>query len=158
INMLIGGGNHPGKTCVEVLVDDRVVRSVTGHNDNRLRPESIDVGDLQGKTAQVRIADRESGPWGNIGVDDIVFSDRPSRGGPLEEQPDFGSMCLGLLDPEVNDVTTRAALAEGNYPPGVFSQPEERKGLATALFNSKLVGSLARRAVLDPRQKVTVTF
>jgi fructan beta-fructosidase len=32
---LIGGGGHKGKTCINLIVEGKVVDSLTGENDNR---------------------------------------------------------------------------------------------------------------------------
>jgi len=77
IGFLIGGGNHPGETCIDLLVDGRVVRTATGLNNERLEPQQWDVSDLLGKQAQIQIVDRHSGGWGHINIDHIVFSDVP---------------------------------------------------------------------------------
>ncbi len=98
INLLLGGGNHPGETCINLLIDGNAVRSATGRNDNKLAPHSWGVADLEGKTAQIQIVDAFTGGWGNIGIDDIVFSDQSGqRIGPLQEANDFGTMGLTLL-------------------------------------------------------------
>ena len=101
ITFWIGGGNHPGKTCINLLVDGKIVRTATGQNDNRMRPEAFDVHEWEGKTARLEIVDHETGPWGNIGVGRIAMTDQPA--GKLEEQPDFGTMALGLLGPQPDD-------------------------------------------------------
>ena len=80
VHFLIGGGAHEGRTCLELLVDGEVVQSATGRNENRLRPGRFDVRALRGRAAALRIADRESGGWGNVGVDHVVFSDDPEPG------------------------------------------------------------------------------
>ena len=54
ITFLIGGGNHPGKTCLNLLVDGKVVASATGRNDNRMRLECFDVTAFAGKTRASR--------------------------------------------------------------------------------------------------------
>ena len=75
IHFLIGGGAHEGRTCLNLLVDGKVVRSATGKNANKMEPGSFFVKDLIGRTAQLRVVDTASGAWGNIGIDHIVFSD-----------------------------------------------------------------------------------
>jgi fructan beta-fructosidase len=81
LNFLIGGGKFPGETCLDLLVDDAVVRSSTGPNDKpggseRLDRASWDVAELVGKSAVLRVVDRRKGGWGHINVDQIVQSDR----------------------------------------------------------------------------------
>lgn len=77
IGFLVGGGAHTGKTCINLKVDGQVVRTATGKNVEALEPASWDVADLKGKEAVVEIVDRESGGWGHINVDQILFSDVP---------------------------------------------------------------------------------
>lgn len=97
IRMRVGGGSHKGKTCVNLLVDGEVVRGVTGADNNRMREVAIPTGKHEGRRARLQIVDAESGPWGNIGVDEIVFSDTPPTGvEKIEELPDFGTMALAV--------------------------------------------------------------
>ena len=77
IHFLIGGGSHAGKTCLNLLVDRKPVRTATGRNDNRMAWATFDVRDFLDKEARIQIVDRETGGWGNIGVDHIVFSVEP---------------------------------------------------------------------------------
>ena len=56
ISFLIGGGMDTGKTCMDLLVDGKIVRTATGPNDKpggseALAPDSWDVGEFVGKTA-----------------------------------------------------------------------------------------------------------
>ncbi|MCA9153220.1 MAG: DUF1553 domain-containing protein, partial [Planctomycetales bacterium] len=80
IDFLIGGGSHAGKTCLNLLVDGKVVHSATGRNAGKLFPARFDVSDLQGKTARIEIVDDETGGWGNVGVDHIVFTNDATLG------------------------------------------------------------------------------
>ena len=58
VNFLIGGGKHPGKTCINLLVDDKVVRTSTGSDSERLEWASWDVKELKGKQARIQIVDQ----------------------------------------------------------------------------------------------------
>jgi fructan beta-fructosidase len=81
INFLVGGGKFPGKTCINLRVDDKVVRTATGPNDQPGGSEALDwaswdVAGLEGKKAVIQIVDDATGGWGHINVDHIVQSDR----------------------------------------------------------------------------------
>ena len=139
ISFLVGGGAHQGKTCINLLIGDQVVLTATGQDNNRMRPVCWDVRRWAGQTATLQIVDRESGPWGNIGVDDILFSDRPRQPlGALAQEPDFGTLGLALLDTQPGDfgsteVTPLAgapSLARDGSPPG--KQGRSKKGAGTA--------------------------
>jgi fructan beta-fructosidase len=84
IKFLIGAGGFAGKTCMNLVIDGKVVRTATGPNvepggSEELRPESWDVSDLVGKKAKIVIVDDATGGWGHINVDEIVFSNTPVR-------------------------------------------------------------------------------
>ncbi len=87
INFLIGGGRHPGKTCINLLVDGKQVRTATGPNDRpggseRLDWHSWDVAELEGQQAVIEIVDEATGGWGHINIDHIVQSDRRRQAQP----------------------------------------------------------------------------
>lgn len=89
IRFLIGGGKYPGTACIDLLVDGQVVRTATGPNDRpggseRLDWEQWDTTELIGRTAVIRIVDRETGGWGHINIDHIIQTDR--RLVPLVDQ------------------------------------------------------------------------
>lgn len=101
IHFLIGGGHHPGKTCVNLLVDGRVLRTATGKstgpNDTEsLEPHTWDVADLLGKQAQIEILDRQTGGWGHINVDHLVQSDRPLQ--KLDERAELLARAAASVD------------------------------------------------------------
>ena len=88
IHFLIGGGHHPGETCVNLVIDGEVVRSATGPNiddggNEFLNWENWDVKEYQGKKAVIEIVDDASGGWGHINVDQIVQSDTKAKKKPM---------------------------------------------------------------------------
>ena len=81
ISFLIGGGGHPGKTCLNLLVDGQIVRTATGPNttpggSEDLTPDAWNVAEFAGRTARLQIVDQFSGTWGHINVDQIVLTDQ----------------------------------------------------------------------------------
>src|SRR6516164_3161824 len=81
INFLIGGGKYPGQTCINLLVDGKVVRTATGPNDQPGGSEHLDwhtwdVAEWEGKLAVIQIVDQRTGGWGHINIDHIVQSDQ----------------------------------------------------------------------------------
>ena len=85
IRLLVGGGSHAGKTCVNLLIDGQPVLSATGKNNNEMAPFVWDVTEHRGETARIQVVDNERGGWGNIGVDQIVFTNQPTDGHSLVE-------------------------------------------------------------------------
>ena len=82
IAFMIGGGGWKERTCMNLLVDGKAVRTATGPNvvpggSEEVEPASWDVSDLMGKKAQIQIVDEAKGGWGHINVDQIVACDNP---------------------------------------------------------------------------------
>ncbi|MES2440179.1 MAG: HEAT repeat domain-containing protein [Verrucomicrobiota bacterium] len=75
INFLIAGGDHAGKTTAQLVIDGKVVREAIGKRTLRCDRTVWDVIEFKGKKASIRLIDDESGPWGFIGVDHIIFSE-----------------------------------------------------------------------------------
>jgi uncharacterized protein (DUF608 family) len=152
LRFLIGGGNHPPKTCLNLLVDGKIVRTATGHNNNQMRQEAFNVRDLAGKKAQIEILDQESGAWANIGIDQIVFSDR--SGLPpmvLEKRPDFGSMTLSVLD--MQPVHSASPIDPAALPGALFAGKTEATG------TDRLIGGMVcREQTINPGKSATITF
>jgi uncharacterized protein (DUF608 family) len=151
INFLIGGGAHQGKTCMNLLVDGRAVATATGQNENHMSLMSWDVRRWAGKSGILQIVDQETGAWGNIGIDNIVFSDSPNQPlEPLNKEPDFGSLALALLNPRRADF--------GNTSVSGPDEPNAGETPVTKPFDQKLVGSLTRKIVLAPGASAKSTF
>ncbi|MCH8979034.1 MAG: hypothetical protein IH945_07300 [Armatimonadetes bacterium] len=122
VNFLIGGGSHTGKTCINLLVDGKVVRSVTAKNSNTMRPASLDARGLEGRTARLQIVDQATGGWGNIGIDNIVFSDTPAGVGDITEAGDFGTFFVHVTADKQPE--SGARLVEQRQ--GVINETDER--------------------------------
>jgi uncharacterized protein (DUF608 family) len=82
ISFLIGGGNHPGETCLNLRVDGRVVRTATGKDRELLEPTNWDVREFAGKQAVLEVVDHHSGGWGHLNVDQIALADVPLLSAP----------------------------------------------------------------------------
>jgi fructan beta-fructosidase len=101
LNFLIGGGKYPGQTCINLLIEGKVVRTATGPNDQpggseRLDWHSWNVADFDGKTATIEIVDKRTGGWGHICIDHIVQSDRREQAEPAQRAFLIGKRYLHL--------------------------------------------------------------
>ncbi|MBI3921952.1 MAG: hypothetical protein HY318_11095 [Armatimonadetes bacterium] len=159
ITFHIGGGNHPGTTCLNLLIDGKTARSATGQNNNQMRKEQFDVREFEGETARIEIVDEEKGSWGNIGVDHIVLTDHPSLALRLEGRPDFGTMAWAMLGSDPSDEVV-LSLPAGNLAEEVFPNLEKATvgAQVSKPFPEKLVGALKRKLPLRPGQSGTITF
>ena len=120
ISFLIGGGGFEGKTCINLEIDGKIVRSAVGPNaqpggSERLSKTGWDVAELAGKTARIVIKDDATGGWGHINVDHIVFTD--SKPPAMETKADRTLNTSGshLVLPIKNGATMRKmrVLADG---------------------------------------------
>ena len=105
INFLIGGGNHPEKECVNLLVDEKIVRTKTGYNTEALKWAGWDVTDFKGKTANLEIVDDYDGGFGHITVDhvmqcDEMASDEREQAPWIDYGPDFYAVRSWVNMPE----------------------------------------------------------
>ncbi|GIV60577.1 MAG: hypothetical protein KatS3mg043_1666 [Rhodothermaceae bacterium] len=82
LNFLLAGGHRHDETRVELLVDDRVVRTARGTGSETPDWVCWDVRDLRGRTARLRLVDRPAGPGGRILIDHVERSDTPVTAWP----------------------------------------------------------------------------
>jgi non-lysosomal glucosylceramidase len=183
ISFLLGGGNHPGKTCVNLVIDGRIVRSDTGADSNVMRLMNWDVREFAGQRARIQVVDDWTGGWGNVGFDDVVFCDVPRNPlGSLEDQPEFGTMSLALLPGAERAAGDSAnATARSSRDADEFAIDDfDPTGLPAAVFDAapmegsrdragdrlitgastprRPVGAVGRRVRLEPNSSVTFTF
>jgi fructan beta-fructosidase len=81
LNFLIGGGGWSNRTCMNLVVDGKVVRTAVGPNvvsggSEGLAPAGWNVREFAGRKARIEIVDTATGGWGHINVDHIVQSER----------------------------------------------------------------------------------
>ncbi|HLN27965.1 MAG TPA: GH116 family glycosyl hydrolase [Gemmataceae bacterium] len=159
INFFIGGGAHPGKTCLNLVVNGKVARSATGRNENHMHGATFDVSALQGQHAVLEIVDAEKGPWGNIGIDDIVFSDVPRAPFILEKQADYGSLALALLGKAEGTFAFAWVPVKGSPAQAIFAGERHRAAQEAAEpFGRRLCGGLGRKWRLQPGEKAEAIF
>ncbi|WP_205502322.1 glycoside hydrolase family 32 protein [Rufibacter psychrotolerans] len=91
LNLRIGGGKHPGRTAVNLLVEGKVVGSATGNNSETLDWVALDTKSLKGKRARLEIVDQETGGWGHLLVDQIMLADLPAKPSPDGIWVDYGT-------------------------------------------------------------------
>ncbi len=80
ISFLIGGGGFAEKTCMNLMLDGKAVRTAMGPNTKpggteNLEPGFWDVKEFAGRSARFEIVDDAKGGWGHVNVDQIVFTD-----------------------------------------------------------------------------------
>ena len=151
IRFLIGGGAHETKTCMNLLVENEVVATSVGKDNNHMSEASWDVQKWVGKTAVLQIVDHETGPWGNVGVDNIIFSDNPvAPPGPLTAEADFGTLALGLIAPSHRTRVSTTCTGAGDL--------SSAAGPTTKPFGDKLIGSTTERFTLAPGESAKARF
>jgi len=159
INLLVGGGAHTGKTCVNLVVDGKVVRTAKGQNQEKLAWKSWNVRDLAGRRARIEIVDAESGGWGHINVDQIEFSDATRSGyaGKVEDQEDHGTMGLSVLGDE--GIVSSRAVPDGPAVEGLFLEGRlAEAGPIERPFGAMLRGAVGRQFELAPGAEVSVVL
>lgn len=75
LNFLIGGGSHPGQTCINLRVNGNIVRTATGEDRERLNWKNWDLTEFIGQQALIEIVDSHTGGWGHVNIDHILMAD-----------------------------------------------------------------------------------
>lgn len=134
VTFLIGGGANPEKLVLELLVDDRPVRSATGDNDRpggaeTLLPQGWDVAEFAGKRARLRIVDAASGGWGHLNVDQIVQTDTRPKGTRRDVRRDLAAAARFLRLPIKNGAPKRVVTLLVDGEPVVRNDVELADGV-----------------------------
>ena len=157
ISFLIGGGNHPGATCLQVVIDGQVVASATGDNTETLKPRTLDVSEWKGENARLAIVDSHSGGWGHVLVDNIVFTNNPSYFIDLRVNslPDFGTMTLSAIG---NDSISAMAGEADVSTPDLMKLSDGSEARIAVGADRLLTGAVAGKMSLKPGEKKHITF
>jgi len=81
LRFLVGGGKQAGKTCMNLMMDGKAVRTATGPNERPGGSEHLDweqweVSEFGGRTVSLEIIDEAVGGWGHINIDHILQTDQ----------------------------------------------------------------------------------
>lgn len=159
IRFRIGGGNHPAQTCVNLLIDGAVVRTATGENRNRMRIEHFDVKEFAGRMAKIQIVDGWTGGWGQIGVDEIVFTDVIRKEDvELESRPDYGSMALAVLGSKDDCGAVAKVDIRLLHDVAVGTRSITDLDIQTSEGSEPFIGAVHRKHRLEPGEAETFRF
>jgi non-lysosomal glucosylceramidase len=156
IKFLIAGGSHSGQTCLNMVVDGKVVRTAVGLDSEALKWTGFDVSSYEGKKAHIEIVDSRKNGWGHVMVDHIVFTDDDPPTADyrsFDQLPDNGSMALALVD--ISDSAQGYAKVSGT---GSLFSSESNSAFQQPFSEGKLVGALGRSFSLAPGEKINVTY
>jgi uncharacterized protein (DUF608 family) len=147
----VGGGNNPGQTCLNVVVNGAVAGSLTGNDTEPMTLQYLDMIRYQGMTGYIEIVDSATGGWGHVNVSNIVFTDAPASRPPISQLPDGGTAAVAAFTPgavarpSLADWSTPEAIADSGPGPGSIDG-----GLGT------IAGAVTVPLSLPPGQSGTV--
>ena len=149
ITFKIGGGNHPGVTCFNLVINNNVVRTMTGKNTEGLDLTYWDVNELKGKKAHFEMVDSSQGDWGHVLADDISFSDKPVTTEKYfpSMHPYFGNLALSVLSTDGS--------GDADYT-GMSDNKEADS--ASKITGDKVVGAVSNTISLQPGESKDITF
>jgi len=149
IHFMIGGGSQKGRTCINLLINGKIVRTETGKNNERLEPESWNVSEFKNQQAQFQILDLSTSGWGHINIDNLAFSNSPDIREKYfpEMHPYFGNLALSII--------SENAKGDADY---TDSPGHKVTGLASKKTGEKLIGSVGTSFVLGPDQEKEIVF
>ncbi len=149
ITFKIGGGNHPGITCFNLVINNKVACTMTGKNTEGLDLSYWDVKELKGKKAHFEIIDSSEGDWGHILVDDIGFSNKPVTKEKYfpSMHPYFGNLALSVLSPDASGDADYMGVSDNS-----------RIDSAGKTTGDKIDGSVATTVTLQPGESKDITF
>lgn len=119
IHFLIGGGNHPAQTCINLVIGGSTVITETGENSEHLEWARWDVSAYAGQTAHIEIIDTATGGWGHVLIDQVFQSDNPDDPSSLLDT-EFSPVDARALDWSDWIVSMRMTHSSGKYIDATF--------------------------------------
>lgn len=149
INFKIAGGPYKDKTCINLYVNNKQVRSTVGPTSDKLEASGWNVAEYKGKKAYIEIVDAETTSWGHISIDAITFSNQPSKTKFFPgNHPYFGNIALSIADDK--------AYASADY--SGTGKPGSTVAAANKSFDQKLTGAVGTSFDLQPGETRDVSF
>lgn len=135
-SFLVGGGASR-QTRVDLVTadDNRVFYTISGKNQENLRPVIVDMRPVRGRKMFIRLVDQASGGWGHINFDDFRFH---------ATRPRFRALAGELPVPETTALYPHAGLSAEEaakamvVPPGfsvqvAAAEPDVQQPIAMAI-------------------------
>lgn len=79
MKFLIGGGNDPDKTSVNLVVNDKIVRTAAGAQSEILNEAVWDISEFMGQKGYIKIIDLSTESWGHVLADQFVLTDNKNE-------------------------------------------------------------------------------
>ena len=79
LKFLIGGGNKKELTSVNLVIEDKIVKSASGQNSELLTGQIWDLKGYQGKEGRLKFVDLDTYGWGHILADQFILTDNPEE-------------------------------------------------------------------------------
>lgn len=134
IELLLSGGSHSHRVCVNLVIDGKVLRTATGRNRDQLELVAFDVLDLQGQKARLEIVDAHRGIWGHLNVDRILQTNQASARRIVRKAPTgYGKVSVAL---RTTDHHYQGALSLEDGKLKVGDQPVKIDSILQAICNT----------------------
>lgn len=149
INFKIAGGSVRNKTCINLYVNNKQVRTTTGPTSDKFEASGWNVSELKGQKAYIEIVDEETGGWGHISIDDIRFSNQPAKPKFFpSSHPYFGNVALSVMADNVYATSDYAGTGK----------PHNHSASTVKPFGEKLSGAVGTTVTLEPGESREINF
>ena len=146
VTFLLSGGNAPGVACVNLLVDDKVVRTATGRNDDILEWVAFDVTNYVGRTARLQVLDTSTAAFDYITIDCVCQSPDTKGAVRVIAEPPAAVKTVSHVETVAGKRTGPAAIKDGRLM--INGQPVDLKELLSWNTGATSADATGRRVEL----------